>query len=113
MTRTDCDIIFAQSKQKGKKIIIEKEFEIALGHVAKRMNIPIEKVHAKVLNCVGPVFSGTKVNFLIVRQKKTSFLMIKVIILECIKMEVRQLLISKIWGVFLLTIERRQMSEGS
>ena len=61
LTRTDCDIIFAKSKQKKKKTITYAEFKIALGHVAARMSIPVEEVEAKILSSKGPVFSGTTV----------------------------------------------------
>ena len=63
LTRTDVDIIFAKSKTKGKRVITLAEFEVALGHVATKMNIPVEKVKAKVLKCSGPNFVGTKVRF--------------------------------------------------
>ena len=61
MTRTDCDIIFAKSKEKGKRKINFKQFEAALGHVAARMGITVEQVISKVMNCQGPNFKGTKV----------------------------------------------------
>ena len=61
LTRTDCDIIFAKSKEKGKRKLKLKDFEAALGHVAARMGLTVEQVTDKVMNCKGPNYVGTKV----------------------------------------------------
>ena len=72
-----------------------QEFEKSLEHVAERMDIPLEKVHEKVLACQGPVFSGTKV--FLIRLKKLNYMMINRNIQEFIKEEDLLLLINPIW----------------
>eukprot|EP00918_Siedleckia_nematoides_P034748 GHVU01075542.1.p1 GENE.GHVU01075542.1~~GHVU01075542.1.p1 ORF type:complete len:158 (+),score=31.34 GHVU01075542.1:12-485(+) len=72
-TPTDCDLIFAKVKERGKKSLSVKEFEAAIQQIADKKKSDVEAIKEKIGSGGGPAYTGTKADEVRLHDDKSTY----------------------------------------
>eukprot|EP00873_Tetraselmis_striata_P017380 jgi/Tetstr1/437644/TSEL_026311.t1 len=73
VNEVDLDLFFTKAKYKGTRKLDYNQFQTALGFIAQKEGVPVEKISEKIVKCGGPISYSTQSEYVPFHDDKSTY----------------------------------------